>query len=213
MEWGNISEILNAITAILALIAAVFAAWFTKGQLDAAREQQKATNTQLEQMQEQLDIEHNRDRKQQESDEKEHASHVTSWIESHNYNSLLVIQNNSESPVYDVEVKAKIWKKNFATGKSEYPVTTMKTKIVPPGKYIFVHVPTDAKTIVDLSQKDAKRQPTEREISNGWTFGEYYEDTVNGRPILGSSNWRVLMMTFKDTANKTWIRDDSGLHR
>ncbi|WP_346845950.1 hypothetical protein [uncultured Rothia sp.] len=39
MEIGNLSEIIAAVTAILALVAAAVAAWYTKGQLESSDKQ------------------------------------------------------------------------------------------------------------------------------------------------------------------------------
>lgn len=169
MELGNISEIVAAATAIAALIAAIFAAKYTKGQLENSERQLNQALAREEQ---------------------EQASHISAWVRSENWETKVVVQNSSVSPVYNVDLSVNVREWDNYNKRATFYESILKVAVLPPGRYIF-----------------------ENYSKNEWSTAVDYEDGKYGTPVLSSQSWKVNKITYRDSKNKIWIRDDSGLQQ
>lgn len=94
----------------------------------------------------------------------------------------VVVVNSSEQAIYDVEVRV-----TGADGLERRPVALT---ILPPGAYY-------------LGESDA---------AYGWEFASRlrsFEDEI--RPVTKSKKRGIRGMTFRDSSNLTWARDEIGL--
>lgn len=191
MELGNLSEITGALTAVAAFIAAVAAARYAKGQLESSNEQ-------LLEVQKQVQIEIERDKKSEERERRQHASQISAWIESIDWGTRVVIQNNSNVPVYDLIANVNCRSYNFQTRKAEFSPSILNVQVLPPGKFVWIQV---------ANEKEAL--PSEKKA--GWSTARYYEECDHGTPVLNSPKWKVNSLKFRDAMNRSWIRDEKGL--
>ncbi|WP_326502564.1 hypothetical protein [Rothia nasimurium] len=205
---GNLSEIISALTAAAALIAAIFAARYAKGQMEAGKEQLVAVNKQIDQMQHQLTIEQQRDFAAQEQLERTQASAIASWVETcDRFSNRVIIENTSVTPVKDVQVTVNTRLSYWHPAEKTYkPTFNEKVKldvpVVPPGKYSFEYRPNPGK------EKSLKA------IDWHWAYGQPYSNTATpSHPVLNSPKWMVTELIFTDATGMTWVQDHEGLHR
>lgn len=203
---GNISEIVAALTAVAALIAAIVAARYAKSQMESSREQVQQANDQLA-------LERERDIIAKELEDRKDVSRVSAWVEELGWKTLVVIQNNSDAPVYDLqaEVNCRVW--DPQKKKATFPLSLLQVKILPPGRYVWMKIPNDADLIVDLENPTKKKRVEQFEKSSGWTTALYYDSCNHkGTPILNSPNWKINSLTFQDAVNNRWRRDETGFN-
>ena len=120
---GNISEIVAALTAVAALIAAIVAARYAKSQLESSREQVQQANDQLA-------LERERDIIAKELEDRKDVSRVSAWVEELGWKTLVVIQNNSDAPVYDLqaEVNCRVW--DPQKKKATFPLSVLQLSLI-----------------------------------------------------------------------------------
>lgn len=164
MQIGSFADIVTALTAIGALIAAIAGARHA-GRL-FARESQRDDEAAARERQSQ-------------------ASKVFAWVASRigedtTYGAVVV--NSSERAIYDVQVKVA-----DSAGNPRMPITLT---ILPPGAYYL----------------------GESSAAYGWEFAsalEAFDDEI--RPVTKSKNRSILGMTFRDSSNLLWSRDEMGI--
>lgn len=205
MELGNLSEIIASLTAVAALVAAILAARYAKSQMESSK-------AQVQQANEQLALERERDAVAKELEDRKNASRVSAWIESRDWQTLVVVQNNSDAPVYNLraEVNCRVWDRHKK--KATFPLSILEVKVLPPGRYIWVKIPEGETQVINLDNPSANRELTPFEKSSGWTTALYYDDCHHGAPVLNSPKWKINSVTFQDAVDKHWLRDESGFH-
>ena len=196
----------QALTAVAAVIAAIAAARYAKSQMESSQEQVKQANAQLA-------LERERDAVAKELEDRKDVSRVSAWVEELGLKTLVVIQNNSDAPVYDLqtEVNCRVW--DHQKKRASFPLSELQVKILPPGRYVWMKIPDDTDLIVDLENPNKKRKVEQFEKSSGWTTALYYDSCNHkGTPILNSPNWKINSLTFQDAVNNRWRRDETGFN-
>lgn len=165
MQLGSFADIVTALTAIGALLAAVVGARHA-GRLFA--------------------VEAKRDEDAADRERQSQASKVFSWVASRigegETTYGVVVVNSSEQAIYNVEVRVA-----GSDGSERRPVSLT---LLPPGAYY-------------LGESDA---------AYGWEFASRlrsFEDEI--RPVTKSKKRGILGMSFRDSSNLPWGRDDMGL--
>lgn len=112
------------------------------------------------------------------------ASKVFAWVASRIADETtygVVVVNSSEQAIYDVEVRV-----TDAQARERRPVVLT---ILPPGAYYL----------------------GESSEAYGWEFASRlrsFDDEI--RPVTKSKKRRILAMSFRDSSNLAWTRDDAG---
>lgn len=164
MQLGSIADIVTALTAIGALIAAI----------GGARHASRL-----------FAIEAKRDDDTAARETQSQASKVFAWVASRIGEQTtygVVVVNSSEQAIYDVEVRV--------TDAYENERRPIVLTLLPPGAYYL----------------------GESSEAYGWEFASRlrsFDDEI--RPVTKSKKRRILGMSFRDSSNLTWVRDDSGL--
>lgn len=161
---GSLADIITALTAIGALIAAVAGAKHASRLfiVEARRDEAAAT----------------RERQSQ-------ASKVFAWVASRIGDRAtfgVVVVNSSKQAIYDVEVRVS---DGHAKERRAVSLT-----ILPPGAY-YLEESTEA---------------------YGWEFASRlrsFDDEI--RPVTKSKHRGILGMSFRDSSNLKWVRDDRGI--
>lgn len=95
----------------------------------------------------------------------------------------ILLSNRSTSPVYDLDVES------IASWGDSQP--RLNISVLPPGDYM-----------VRLQKSN----------SDKWDIPDYCSDRMSRvSPIMRNSTWRVISVSFRDSKNLRWIRDESGI--
>ncbi|MFF1540052.1 hypothetical protein ACFVWL_08245 [Microbacterium sp. NPDC058269] len=163
MPLGSLADIITALTAIFALLAAIAGARHARQLfgVEARRDEAAAA----------------RERQSQ-------ASKVFAWVASRMGEETtygVVVVNSSKQAIYDVEVRV-----TDARANARHPIALT---ILPPGAYYL----------------------GESSEAYGWEFASRlrsFDDEI--RPVTKSKKRRILGMSFRDSSNLVWTRDDEG---
>lgn len=168
--FGTVAEWLSALAALGALTAAIWAA---------------LTSRRL------VQVEMHRDVKAADRAAREQASGIAAWCvfcpgNGEDSQAGLLVHNDSDGPVYDVEVHSTRLVKQVSI--PQYP---LRLSIVPPGDFVAT---ADPKYHWSL--------PEERGAIGGIV-----------RPVTKSTGWMVTSVTFTDAHGQRWVRDGGRLTR
>lgn len=163
MHLGSLADIVTALTAVVALFAAIAGARHARRLfgVEAGRDEAAAA----------------RERQSQ-------ASKAFAWVASRigeDTSYGVVVVNSSEQAIYDVEVRV--------TDAHEHERRPITLTILPPGAYYL----------------------GESAEAYGWEFASRlrsFDDEI--RPVTKSKKRRILGMSFRDSSNLAWSRDEAG---
>ncbi|MFW0182512.1 hypothetical protein ACN082_03255 [Rothia sp. CCM 9417] len=196
MDIGNLSEVTGALTAVAALIAAIYAA--------------RQANKQLKAMNAQLELERVKDNRAVEVLEQSQASLISAWLTSRDWFSYVTVKNSSPASIFKVSIEVSFRTNDY---KEAVESSLLNIEVVPPGEYIFVRIPSNPNCSDEYPNptngfKLTKPSPHQKE--SGWSHA-FPATGIRTSPVLNSPNWRVVKLSFTDSHGVCWVRDDSGL--
>lgn len=198
MDIGNLSEAVGALTAVIALMAAIYAA--------------RQANKQLRAMNAQLELERVKENRAVEVLEQSQASLISAWLTSEKWNSFVTIRNSSPASIFKVKIEVSFRPKDPLEKVQD---ALLSIEVVPPGEYIFARIPSHPdfnRRYLNPTNGFIPVEASKHQRSYGWSHA-FPAEGVKTSPVLSSPHWRVVKFSFTDSNGLYWVRDDSGLKK